>query len=83
MRESHAKCVRLGRSVGGATVVGRDPAFIQPVDPRVLYYIVVPITNPCFMLDVFFRVNTQMAANVHVCPLVGKPKVELLNYRLQ
>ena len=32
-----AKCVRLGRSVDGATVVGRDPAFIQPVDPRVLY----------------------------------------------
>ena len=37
MRESHAKCVRLGRSVDGATVVGRDPAFIQPVDPQGLY----------------------------------------------
>ena len=24
-------------TVDGATVVGRDPAFIQPVDPRVLY----------------------------------------------
>ena len=42
MLESHAKCVSLGRSVDGATVVGRDPvgrdpAFIQPVGPRVLY----------------------------------------------
>ena len=37
MRESHAKCVRLGRTVDGATVVGRDPAFIQPVDPQDLY----------------------------------------------
>ena len=40
MRESHAKCVRLGRSVYGATVVGResrDPAFIQPVDSQDLY----------------------------------------------
>ena len=26
-----------GDTVDGATVVGRDPAFIQPVDPRVLY----------------------------------------------
>ena len=26
-----------GDMVDGATVVGRDPAFIQPVDPRVLY----------------------------------------------
>ena len=25
-----AKCVRLGRYVDGATVMGRDPAFIQP-----------------------------------------------------
>ena len=31
MRESPAKCVRLGRSVVGVTVVGRDPAFIQPL----------------------------------------------------
>ena len=26
-----------GETVDGATVVGRDPAFIQPVDPLVLY----------------------------------------------
>ena len=26
-----------GDTVDGATIVGRDPAFIQPVDPRVLY----------------------------------------------
>ena len=26
-----------GDTVDGATVVGRDPAFIQPVEPRVLY----------------------------------------------
>ena len=26
-----------GDTVDGVTVVGRDPAFIQPVDPRVLY----------------------------------------------
>ena len=26
-----------GDTVDGATVVGRDSAFIQPVDPRVLY----------------------------------------------
>ena len=26
-----------GDTVDGATVVGRDPAFIKPVDPRVLY----------------------------------------------
>ena len=25
-----------GDTVDGVTVVGRDPAFIQPVDPRVL-----------------------------------------------
>ena len=25
-----------GGTVDGATVVGRDPAFIQPMDPRVL-----------------------------------------------
>ena len=37
MLESRAKCVRLGRSVDGATFVGRDPAFIQPVDIRVLH----------------------------------------------
>ena len=37
MVESHAKCVTLGRSIHGATVVGRDSAFIQPVDPRILY----------------------------------------------
>ena len=27
-----------GDTVDGATVVGSDPAFIQPVDPRVLYW---------------------------------------------
>ena len=26
-----------GDTVDGATVVGRDPSFIQPVDPRVVY----------------------------------------------
>ena len=37
MRESHVKCMRLGRFVDDSTVMGRDPVFIQPVDPRVLY----------------------------------------------
>ena len=30
MRESHATCVRLGRYVDDATVVGRDPALFNP-----------------------------------------------------
>ena len=37
--------------VDGATVVGRDPAFIQPVDPRVVYTIIndVTFTTSSFM----------------------------------
>ena len=38
--DEHPKCPvrdKTNTEESPATVVGRDPAFIQPVDPRVLY----------------------------------------------
>ena len=41
MRESHAKCVRLGMYVDGATVAGRGPAFNSTRGPTVSFLVYI------------------------------------------